>query len=507
MNPVNRKLAEPGRAQGHPRIILGWFPRLLLGCFGLVLLGVVVSSCDMLATEPPSDNDPPNTTLANVPVEGDTLFALLTLHWDGEDNDGFVAGYEYRYVTKYVFQGDSVATDWEETDQTSLTIAFNSNDDLNEQVFQVRAVDNEGAADPEPAEKRFYTRKTIFPETEIAAPAEGEQYFYLDQTSDWWEGVPLTFTANDEDGEVVEYGWAVDDDDWTWTTDTTLFVGPEHFGGEGEHTLRVAARDNTNLLDPEPAEVTVQLIRPQFDREILIIDETLEEEFPSQYETTDEEVDAFYADIFGTDDSWDYGENGLPPKDVLGRYRLVVWHADNNFSLAGNAHKLPEHIDEVSDYMNVGGDLIMSGWRMLKSFAPADDFPRAFEPGSFVNDYLHIQAANETDITIPGDFIGATGVGDAFTDVAVDSTKLDDAFPYFGWLAQINVIPERAGFTDVIYSYQSRGEQPLFRGSAVGLRYYGTSFDAVVLGFPILFLEEDDARTLADEVLTSLGYR
>src|SRR5690606_6092771 len=146
-----------------------------------------------------------------------------------------------------------------------------------------------------------------------------------------------------------------------WTTETTLFIGPQFFGGPGEHTIRVTARDNTNLLDPDPATVTVHLIRPQFDRDILIIDETLEEEFPLQLATTDDEVDSFYADVFGTDDSWDYATNGFPPKDLLGRYRLVVWHADNNFAVARNAHKLPEHEQEIADYLNVGGDLIMSG--------------------------------------------------------------------------------------------------------------------------------------------------
>lgn len=471
------------------------------------LMTITLASCDLFDTDPPSPNEPPNTTLANIPVEGDTLFALVTLHWDGEDSDGFVEAYEYRYITHYLFQGDSAVTDWERTDLTSLTVAFNSSDDLNEQIFQVRAIDDRGAADPTPAERRFFTRKTIFPETEIVSPRDESEFFYQDQTTDWWLGVPLTFTANDVDGEVIEYGWAVNDDEWIWTTDTTLFIGPQFFGGPGEHTIRVTARDNTNLLDPDPATVTVHLIRPQFDRDILIIDETLEEEFPLQLATTDDEVDAFYADVFGTDDSWDYATNGFPPKDLLGRYRLVVWHADNNFAVARNAHKLPEHEQEIADYLNVGGDLIMSGWRMLKSFAPAEDFPKTFQQGTFVNDYLHIQSADETDITVPGDFIGATGVGDAFSDVAIDSSKLGGIFPYAGWLSQVNVIPQRSGFTDIIYSYKSRGDLPLFRGTAVGLRYYGTTFNAVVLGFPIYFLKQEDARTLADEVLTSMGYR
>lgn len=472
---------------------------LLLGAVGLG------SGCDF-TTQPPNSNEPPNTTIANVPVEGDTLFALATLHWDGEDSDGYVDRYEYRYITRYLLRGDSVVTEWTETPEASLTIAFNSSDDLNEQIFQVRSIDNNGDVDPTPAEKHFFTEKTIFPETVIASPADETQFFYQDETTDWWQGVPLTFTAEDADGEIVEYGWAVDEGEWNWTQDTTLFIGPEHLGGPGEHTIRVTARDNTNLVDPVGDSVRVNLIRPSFDKRILIIDETLEEAFPNSMQATDADVDAFYADLFGTTDSWDYAAEGMPPKEVLGQYQLVIWHADNNFSRASNAHKLPQHTAEISDYLNVGGDLVMSGWRVLKSFAPDEDFPKSFKEGSFVSDYLHIKAADETEITIPGDFVGATGVGDAFSDVAVDSTILAPAFPYFGWLAQINTIPARAGFTDVIYAYQSRGGLPMTRGEAVGLRYYGTSFDAVVLGFPIYFLKREDARTLAREVLQSLGY-
>ncbi|MBU1875382.1 hypothetical protein KJ688_16895, partial [bacterium] len=130
----------------------------------------------------PNDNIPPNTTLANIPVgdgdtmfveveigidtvilQADTLFALVTLHWDGEDEDGFIAGYQYRYITQHVITGDEFETEWKDTAATSVTIAFESSDRLNYQTFQVRAVDNSGDVDPSPAEKKFYTTKTIFP--------------------------------------------------------------------------------------------------------------------------------------------------------------------------------------------------------------------------------------------------------------------------------------------------------------------------------------------------------
>jgi len=484
--------------------------KTLVRCIGLgmALALIIGASACSRKTSPASPNQPPNTTLANVPVEGDTIFALATLHWDGEDYDGYIVGYEYRYITYHVFQKDSLAQPWKRTDKTSLTIPFESSDDLNYQTFQIRAIDNAGDVDPTPAQRRFYTYKTTAPETELLYPAQGDEFFAIDHRTDWWQGIKLTFTARDRDfqGAVVEWAWAVDRGPWHWGQDTTIYIGPENFAPvEGMHTLRVTSRDNTNLVDPVGDSVTVKLIQPIFDRKILIIDETIESSFPVGVRATDADVDQFYAEIFGTDYSWDYSKKGFPPKDTLAHYQLMIWHADNSYAGSQSAHRLPLHINEVMDYLNVGGDLIMSGWRILKSFAPLTAFPLSFQEGTFIHDYLHINIADET-APVP-DFIGAVGVG-PFTDIRVDSVKLATAFPYYGKLDQINLMPSRAGFTDVIYSYRNDDKSRFvqYRGRPCGLRYYGTVFDAVVFGFPIFFIRKDDARILAREILQSMGY-
>lgn len=472
----------------------------------VLMIPVMMSyySCER-ATSPQNLNLPPNTTIANIPRGGDTLFALATLHWDGEDEDGYIAGYQYRYVTFHLFMGDSAVEDWKGTTETSLTIAFNSTDILNYQKFQVRAVDDIGDVDPTPAEKYFYTTQTIFPVTEIISPDNNGEYFAIEQTTDWWEGIELTFTARDEDGEVVEYAWAVDGSDWTWIPDTALFITPDKFSPplEGNHIIRVTSRDNTNLIDPVGDSVTVSLVKPSFTRKVLIIDETSESDFIFGVQASDVDVDTLYEKIFGATDSWDYKENGgIPPRAILGQYQLIVWHADH--LPITEPHALPQHTDILKDYLNVGGKLIMSGWRILKSFAWDLNFPLNFPDGSFVQDYLHIVSADETPLV--GDFTGAIGVGE-FSDIAVDSAKLAEAFPYFGKLGQVNIIPDRAGFTEIIYSYKNADDSPLvqYRGRACGLRYFGTSFDAVVLGFPIFFIKREDAEILADEILRSLG--
>ncbi|MFZ0391663.1 MAG: hypothetical protein WAN36_14475, partial [Calditrichia bacterium] len=269
--------------------------------------------------------------------------------------------------------------------------------------------------------------------------------------------------------------------------------------------------DNTNLVDPHGDSVQVVLVEATFEKDILIIDETDESLFTaglSFYKNKDAVVDSFYARIFNTSEQWDFFKQGMVPKNVLGQYKLIIWHADNPYSTPQNVHKLPSYIKDVEDYLNVGGDLIMGGWRILKSFAQSEPFPKTFNDGDFIHDYLHILTANES-VFIPTDFTGVWANKDTeFSDAQVDSIKLAE-WPYSGKLGYINIMPRQAGFTQVIYQYANDIQSgiPIWRGEPVGLRYYGSVFDTIVLGFPLFFMAEDDAQVMADEMLHSLGYQ
>ena len=134
-------------------------------------------------TDKESDNNPPNTTLANIPREGSTLYALVSLNWDGEDNDGYIDYYQYRYTTEYLIPSDddtgsyyftstdtngqaianwwkidsTMVQEWKSLSETNAVVAFNSLAVLNHQLFEVRSVDNSGNVDETPAFLNFFT--------------------------------------------------------------------------------------------------------------------------------------------------------------------------------------------------------------------------------------------------------------------------------------------------------------------------------------------------------------
>ncbi len=81
---------------------------------------------------------------------------------------------------------------------------------------------------------------------------------------------------------------------------------------------------------------------------------------------------------------------GCRPGRSWPQYKLLVWHADD--VPVSRPHKIsdPANIEVFTDYLKVGGKFLMSGWRILKSFAYYNNFPYTFPAGTFVYDYLHI---------------------------------------------------------------------------------------------------------------------
>jgi hypothetical protein len=478
----------------------------------VALLLLAVGSCSR-PTEPAHANNPPDTRLANIPRDNDTVFALVTLYWDAGDYDGFIKGFQYRYFTYHLQPGTGQwiifdSTGWRDTTGASVTIPFNSTDSLNRQEFYVRAVDNDGNVDPTPAKKLLTTTRTAPPITKLLTPAKNAKVLVSQQVTDWWPGVTLSFNAKDQakEGAIVAYAWSVDDGPYTWMTDTSINLPPSAFKAplNGSHKVKVISRNNTNLVDPVGDSSFVTLIVPTFDKQILIIDET--DEFNSPFvgmKVSDATVDSFYATVFPGSDTWDFKSKGMPPRDVLAHYRLLIWHADD--VPVSNPHKISDAANIVvfTDYLKVGGKFLMSGWRILKSFAYKDNFPHAFAPGSFVYDYLHIITVDETDAT--GDCLGGKGKTGITTDFAVDSLKLA-RFPYNGKLSFVNLITKPAGFTDPLYAYKNLDNSTFttYRGRPMALRYYGTVYDAVVLGFPMYFIREADAKVMAQQILANL---
>ena len=101
------------------------------------------------------DNLPPQTRLFvdEINLSGpNRLNSVVRLHWLGEDQDGYVTGYELSLG----------GTDWTFTTATDSAFRFDlpPGSDTTDIDFYVRAIDNAGEADPEPAYLRIPIRNS-----------------------------------------------------------------------------------------------------------------------------------------------------------------------------------------------------------------------------------------------------------------------------------------------------------------------------------------------------------
>ncbi len=492
----------------------------------LVISCCEISSCVKFSVESkaPSPNEPPSTTLANVPVNNDTMPAVVTsLYWDGHDNDGFVVGFQYRYTTYPLgkSRGDSVVQGWITTTSHTDTLTFPSPDPLNLQVFRVRAVDNSGNVDPAPATLVFYTLQTNTPVTKILSPTTGSEFYVVPQTNYWFPGVVVTMTAQVpwssnpalQGSSIIQYGWSADNGPvhWVPAMDSVVTVTPQDFKPPltGTHTIHAMSQSNTLLIDSIGATISVKLVQPTFQKDIVILDDTQPD--VSIRNASKASIDSFYAAIFGANNSYsidvrDLQTRAFPSRTVLGYYKLAIWHHDDSnipFYM-GNAVA----IQTIEDYLHVGGNLIICGTRTWEAWLPPADptmglpHPFSFQPGTFVYDFLHIYAGDESAFT-PGDFSRATGV-DGFTDVEVDTSKINPSYPQYSKPQWVSVVARPGPFTRTLLTFKDK--DPYATGLPCAIRYYGDTYNITWLGFPLWALKYNDAQTLAQQILKDMGY-
>ncbi|MBL0174453.1 MAG: M6 family metalloprotease domain-containing protein [Ignavibacteria bacterium] len=244
---------------------------------------------------------------------------------------------------------------------------------------------------------------------------------------------------------------------------------------------------------------------PAFSRSVLVLDFTDEAEEPFKaLGVADSTVDSFYEDLFQPSATWDFAKQGLPSRTLLGMHQFIVVHADNPAVNAPHPVSRQDMIELLQEYVDAGGRLLLTGWRLLPSFAHGRTLPLSFAPGSFAYEYLHIDSLGETDAD-RGDFTQGAGQS-GFSAVDIDSAKIP-LQPYRGALSQVSLVLGRTDSTDIISIYGNKinSPTPAWRGLPVGVRAHTPTSDIFTLGYPLYFADRDDARRLAKEILGSVG--
>ncbi len=262
------------------------------------------------------------------------------------------------------------------------------------QYIFLRAVDNLGL----PSDStlyRLFSRNNHAPNTKILNFKENEKevQYSLAETTATWKGIIIAWSGSDSadypraqptfeyylelygpfgdttqiDRNNPDPNKLVYDTAWvTWTS--AILPGPLE---TGYYLFRVRARDDALIPDPTPATTVFLVIRPTFDKDILVMDLTFYVPAPFGYELDSAKVRIAYQNIFAgaLHPISDADYIRVPPREsLLSQYRMIVLI---NQDLSPNSPSETTY-SQIAKYLSVGGKLWLIG---INNFNVVASFP------------------------------------------------------------------------------------------------------------------------------------
>ncbi|MEO1450524.1 MAG: hypothetical protein AAFV07_13430 [Bacteroidota bacterium] len=360
--------------------------RILLHKFiwAILVLGVVCTACEEGAL---LDNQPPETRLFldAINLEGDDrLNSVVEVHWLGEDQDGYVIGYEWSLDN----------TNWQFTTRTDSSFRFqippgNLDVDI---TLAVRAIDNQELRDPSPDELVLPIRNTppkaqldtvnTIPDTVLGVWATRLQVEDLDG-SETLDSVFIKLNGGDWvglDPRIDFLSFVASEPMQAGEQDALIYVGtqadllPETLPGlivDGENQLIIRARDIASTFS-KPDTSHSFFVKAQ-GSDLLVLD--------SHEET---EADELYADVLGeVYGAFDYQNIRANIPDYwnptftlfLQLYDKVFWYTEGTqLDALGEQLLLEVGAGSIQEYLNVGGKILITA-----------RFPTAFSDPAIAN--------------------------------------------------------------------------------------------------------------------------
>jgi hypothetical protein len=271
-------------------------------------------------------------------------------------------------------------------------------------------------------------------------------------------------------------------------SDTTFTDAP--LAGENRYFYAIRAIDESENYSSLSEEVYG---RPMtLDQGVLIVDETR-----NTPNIPDSLQDAFYRYV--TEgyriSEIEYGAADALVLADLAPYSTVMWHADEySEALAG------ERTVDLACYLDGGGNVWFMGWKPAIGLADTLGYPLDFLTGDLIYDYFGISGV---ELSGSADLFQAAIGTLGYPVLQVDPDKVP--IPSWGQtLKFIEALSSVAPAAD-IYTIDLVNDGSPFEGAVCGVRYLDSAYQTVYLGFPLYFMDQEQARVLAREVLSDFG--
>jgi hypothetical protein len=277
------------------------------------------------------------------------------VHWWGDDEDGEVVGYEYRWTSDPEQPGCGLPAEWTFTELTSVVFHLPVTDSIGTHSLEVRAMDDDGAVDETPATLglpvtnrppivRIYDRGAL-PDTTFPA-------------------LRIRWVGEDPDGDetILSYKLWLDGNQENARIfspfDTTASLVPEDFGGRyGTRTLSMVAIDSG--CDTSATVNYTWYVREAVG-DILIVDDI------TSSHAGDSRSDEFYAeamsscvDLYSELALERYGGSVSYPHnfpELTKMFGTIIWYSD---PLRPGTQSLAQMDELYPSYVSTGGNFLV----------------------------------------------------------------------------------------------------------------------------------------------------
>lgn len=354
--------------------------------FALLFLLSIFAACRDRVTDVPNENQPPETRLFLLP-DNDlaTSTSRQILHWSGDDPDGRVVGFVHTFANNApeITTWKVGATDpfWKFTESYRDTFSLRFSGKDTAFVFRIKAVDDQGAADPTSASQRFPVKNSP-PVVNFVPGTETPDTTFTVATFTW--------IGSDLDGDntIARYEYALDNSNGPWKqlppTTTSLTLKQNDGLTPGQHILYLRALDIAGTSSPMvrmPATGNGWVVIPPVGRYLVIDDFLGEPTATTFYRTTLDTLVRAYSVLRIKDKP---APQRLLFQETLSLFERVIWYADSqpNLELAGIV--LPA-------FLNRGGKVVFS--TLFAQFFSQQGDPLAFAPVDSVKQIVTNDAA------------------------------------------------------------------------------------------------------------------
>ncbi len=227
----------------------------------------------------------------------------------------------------------------------------------------------------------------------------------------------------------------------------------------------------------------------------------------------------YYCDTLAT--KYPYQLPQLDLLDMVGYGAMVVGAEAGKWDDIGDHPQLKKGIlDTLAYYLSIGGKAVIFGrWGNITEGTTVDYTTNSWDYDDAYNSYFHIATRVQTPTSWPFlstvvtcDLVGAHSMDEAYPDLVWDSSvTLVHAASQSGLVTDVGGIP-CASYVDlvpdqaeVIYTYDSRNDDPNSEGKPVAWRYLGLDYQYVYFDIPLSFFEREAAKDALRQALYDLS--